>query len=336
MTIRTRMAFTVILFLVGCALATPYLRNSTETASSGGAANSTTPTLQIQRSFSPENLDVGSNFYRPVGVATAAAPAASSPADDAYQTDRGAPIRTDQTRAIVTPEPQSPNFGAITATSKSPRTTNNITAMPTQPFPKLQMPPPLEVHRDRLQRVGSQPVSQQVTALKPVRLPSETETVNTTVWTTKRLESLDNEIPKPVPRRIDGHADRPRLESIPQLNSQAVGSVTNNRVDSAFTATPESRQTTLHRIVNGDTLADISKTYYGSPEYALVIFNANRNELVSPDILPIGKELVIPNKPSPKRDVTRASVQPIQPSIVNDDMAHISQDGWRRATNRGF
>ena len=342
MTIRTRMAFTVILFLVGCALASPYLRKSTETASSGDAPISTTPTLQIQRSFSPDRIDAGAvDFYRPVGVATPA-PAASISADGGTTaSEQRAPERPDQQRGIVTSKPQPPNFGAIASSSSTPDTASSIAAMPTQPFPKLQMPPPLEVNRARLQPVGSPQTGQRMTALKPVRMQRRPDTDTVSAWTPQRPGSTDTVIPKPVPRRIDGQADRPRLETVPQTTSQFTGSATVGRAGSSFAPVQASRQTTLHRIVNGDTLADISQTYYGSPEYAMAIFHANRNELISPEILPIGRELVIPDKNALSRGDNRldnrlSGPQPMQAGRSSGAVAQSSQDGWRRAASQGF
>lgn len=53
---------------------------------------------------------------------------------------------------------------------------------------------------------------------------------------------------------------------------------------------------TWHRIVNGDTLPKLASTYLGDPRWALLIYEANRDVLVSPEILPIGKELRIPDR----------------------------------------
>jgi nucleoid-associated protein YgaU len=50
----------------------------------------------------------------------------------------------------------------------------------------------------------------------------------------------------------------------------------------------------VHSIVDGDTLRDLAARYLGSPDRAMEIFNANRDVLGNPDILPIGVELKIP------------------------------------------
>ena len=49
-----------------------------------------------------------------------------------------------------------------------------------------------------------------------------------------------------------------------------------------------------HTIVDGDSLPALAERYLGSAERYLELFEANRNVLSSPDVLPIGTRLVIP------------------------------------------
>jgi nucleoid-associated protein YgaU len=49
-----------------------------------------------------------------------------------------------------------------------------------------------------------------------------------------------------------------------------------------------------HRIADGDTLSSLALRYLGSSKRFSVIFEANRDRLQSPDLLPIGTELRIP------------------------------------------
>jgi nucleoid-associated protein YgaU len=51
-----------------------------------------------------------------------------------------------------------------------------------------------------------------------------------------------------------------------------------------------------HRIVDGDTLAALAERYLGSAARAKEIFEANREVLSDPALLPIGAELKIPPK----------------------------------------
>lgn len=55
----------------------------------------------------------------------------------------------------------------------------------------------------------------------------------------------------------------------------------------------------VHKIVNGDTLAALAAQYLGSAERAGEIYEANRGLLSSPDALPIGLELRIPPRQRP-------------------------------------
>ncbi len=49
-----------------------------------------------------------------------------------------------------------------------------------------------------------------------------------------------------------------------------------------------------HKVVNGDTLAVLAQRFLGSAERAREIFDANRDVLSDPELLPIGAELKIP------------------------------------------
>ena len=51
-----------------------------------------------------------------------------------------------------------------------------------------------------------------------------------------------------------------------------------------------------HTIVDGDTLGDLAARYLGSATRSLEIFEANRDVLSKPELLPIGAELKIPAK----------------------------------------
>ncbi len=55
-----------------------------------------------------------------------------------------------------------------------------------------------------------------------------------------------------------------------------------------------------HKIVNGDTLQDLAARYLGSALRAGEIFQANRDVLTDPELLPIGVELKIPARNAAK------------------------------------
>lgn len=52
-----------------------------------------------------------------------------------------------------------------------------------------------------------------------------------------------------------------------------------------------------YRIRKSDTLADIAERYLGSSDRAGELFDANRDVLRSPDLLPVGTMLRIPRQP---------------------------------------
>ena len=50
-----------------------------------------------------------------------------------------------------------------------------------------------------------------------------------------------------------------------------------------------------HTVRDGDTLFSLSRQYYGDAEQFGLIYRANRGVLQSPDPLPVGADLVIPD-----------------------------------------
>jgi nucleoid-associated protein YgaU len=67
-----------------------------------------------------------------------------------------------------------------------------------------------------------------------------------------------------------------------------------------------------HKIVDGDTLAAIARRYLGAGERSLELFEYNRDVLVTPELLPIGKELRIP-----PRDFSPAQSPLTEPRSLN-------------------
>lgn len=62
------------------------------------------------------------------------------------------------------------------------------------------------------------------------------------------------------------------------------------------TAPPPSAER-VHTVQAGETLSSISQRYYGSVRYTDFLFNANRDQLRSPDDLRLGQELRVPPLP---------------------------------------
>jgi len=60
------------------------------------------------------------------------------------------------------------------------------------------------------------------------------------------------------------------------------------------TADARDRSTQTHKIADGDTLPELARSYLGDAGRANEIFQANRDVLTNPEILPIGTALKIP------------------------------------------
>jgi nucleoid-associated protein YgaU len=76
--------------------------------------------------------------------------------------------------------------------------------------------------------------------------------------------------------------DRPRIAEPPRT------------VESNATHSIAAESTATHKIGDGDTLSGLAARYLGRADRYLEIYNANRDVLRSPDLLPIGKVLKIP------------------------------------------
>ncbi len=57
---------------------------------------------------------------------------------------------------------------------------------------------------------------------------------------------------------------------------------------------PQQPEVIRHRIADGDTLSRLAERYLGDANQYLRIFEANRNGLSAPDVLPVAVEIVIP------------------------------------------
>jgi len=66
----------------------------------------------------------------------------------------------------------------------------------------------------------------------------------------------------------------------------------------------------LHQIEDGDTLEGLAREYLGDSQRAAEIFEANRDVLDDPEILPLGRELRIPQKEKGVRNLLPERPQP--------------------------
>ena len=74
-----------------------------------------------------------------------------------------------------------------------------------------------------------------------------------------------------------------------------------------------------HKIVDGDTLADLAERYLGDADRSLEIYEANRDLLPSPGVLPIGVEIRMPTRgepgPSSRSRLPQQGLAPVAPAL---------------------
>lgn len=95
----------------------------------------------------------------------------------------------------------------------------------------------------------------------------------------------------------EGRPSPPPLSEEYPRSSRAADSRWGRSMDTMLPLPPPAEQRPrTHKIVDGDTLASLAERYLGSASRAGEIFQANRDVLMDPQLLPIGAELKIPSK----------------------------------------
>lgn len=350
MTLRTRMAFMVILLLLGCVFAAPFYRSAIS-QNDAQSADTSLPTLQIQQ---PE-------------------PELVAPALDANFDNI---TRRDNPRHLT--KPSSVDASAEDADAAGPLKS----VLFQKPIPDLQIPLP-----QRGIRASATPKSQssrnQASAVNPASLVG-VSSQNFGARTHDEQREFDERRPETSfrassdfmdSRDLKGSRERPRLannlpagdfESHPRMRrfespanrdarqersperernpaqSNELRPVPSRRWNEpsfnqpSFNETPRTGRTVTqrHRIARFDTLGEISKLYYGTRDHALLIFQANRDALINPEILPIGIELVIPERPdrSPRIQARPKRSHPTRERPTQLPALPIeNQYGWKRA-----
>jgi phage tail protein X len=102
-----------------------------------------------------------------------------------------------------------------------------------------------------------------------------------------------------APVRVSRPTLPPAFTTTPPLASTERATESSDRESTVPVVPAASARDTLHRhkIADGDTLATLAERYYGDAERSREIFEANREILSSPAVLPIGVEIVIPVLP---------------------------------------
>ena len=94
--------------------------------------------------------------------------------------------------------------------------------------------------------------------------------------------------------------------------------------------TPRRRGRT-HRVRDGDTLSMLAADYLGSSQRYLEIFEANREILKNPDLLPIGAELKIPSPEAIVRQQPQATIErPMAPLAARPSPPAAPPSGMKR------
>jgi len=83
-----------------------------------------------------------------------------------------------------------------------------------------------------------------------------------------------------------------------------------------FQPVPPCEKPALHKIRDGDTLSALAQRYLGAAARAGEIFDANRDILSNPELLPIGVELKIPPREQPREpERPLVPITPRSPSV---------------------
>lgn len=146
------------------------------------------------------------------------------------------------------------------------------------------------------------PVSAKLSA--PVIYESSTSAI-------ERLNSEDREPSSTSPRptlRLAPEFDPPsQTESAVSTPSNPQHTERDTAIEQ--TLPPMELSPRWHRVVYGDNLEKLAEDYLGSRNHYLLIYEANRDVLASPNVLPIGAELQIPRAP-PKQPPERPPERP--------------------------
>jgi nucleoid-associated protein YgaU len=106
----------------------------------------------------------------------------------------------------------------------------------------------------------------------------------------------------------DSFAERhSAVESGPPSSARKQAVYSKAQADELASAEPAPGSGQLHKVRDGDTLSSLARHYLGSSKRFLEIYEANRELLSNPDLLPIGAELKIPPAEVAVRTTTPAA-----------------------------
>jgi hypothetical protein len=157
-----------------------------------------------------------------------------------------------------------------------------------------------------------------------LRQPSGAEPENPVVVDrlTAQIAPPDEVVPGPQPTwpPAAGPADAgpggppPSLaRSYPSFSGQPAESPSMTRSAERSPGERSGEPARTHKIVDGDTLHTLAERYLGDANRYLEIYEANRDVLPSPEMLPIGVQLRIPGRRRGHRPVDRGPDRPLVP-----------------------
>ena len=108
-------------------------------------------------------------------------------------------------------------------------------------------------------------------------------------------ETLSGTRPATVVTPLDRHESPPSLSpDYPETDHPASSHRDTSRNMMLPIAAPTDQTARTHTVVDGDTLPALAERYLGSSARAAEIYQANRDVLSNPGLLPIGAELKLP------------------------------------------
>jgi nucleoid-associated protein YgaU len=122
-----------------------------------------------------------------------------------------------------------------------------------------------------------------------------------------------------VPRQDASDPENAMPSAPPWVDEQDRGAIAARMTSLATSPAPPRPETPnrpraarkIHRVVDGDTLPKLAERYLGSADRFSEIYEANRDLLQSPDVLPIGLSLKIPDPGDPREHALGFSPGPM-------------------------
>lgn len=142
----------------------------------------------------------------------------------------------------------------------------------------------------RIKKVAPRPVQDPVQAATPTPEPAPVQPVETA--------AVESAIPAPEPSIVPAPTVQPDSQEEMVTATAPLLQNDDDLIDTAILLSEMTRSTTseprVYTVVAGDSLASIATRFYGSPQAAVRIFEANRTTLRAPENISVGQALVLP------------------------------------------